>query len=263
MVLVFDAGNTNITIGAFDGGVLAAKWSLNTDVRSTEDEYYIRLSALMELAGINERQIEGAIIGSVVPGVTRTFTRLFRKYFGKEPVTINERTKLGVKNLYKNKSEVGDDRLADAVAAKKMFPGKDAVIIDFGTAVSFEAVNKKGEYLGGAIMPGINLSIRSLYSGTAKLPLVSIKKNGKYIGNTTEKSVNSGIFYSMKASVAAITEGIKKEMKAKNAVILLTGGDASSEFAEGLGKNSVVIDKELTLKGFYEIYKLNKKRLRT
>ncbi len=259
MILVFDVGNTNITIGAFGGGVLAAKWRLNTDMRSTEDEYYIRLSALLKRAGINEREVEGAIIGSVVPAITHTFAHLFRKYFRQEPVVINEKTKLGIKNLYKNKSEVGDDRIADAVAAKKMYPGADVIIIDFGTAVSFEALNKKGEYLGGAIMPGMNLSIKSLYSGTAKLPQISLKKPGKYIGDTTEKSVNSGIFHSMKASVVAVTNGIKKEMKAKNALVLITGGDASLELTQGLGKKNVVIDKDLTLKGFYEIYSLNAK----
>ena len=259
MILVFDVGNTNITIGAFGGGILAAKWRLNTDMRSTEDEYYIKLSALLKRAGINEREVEGAVIGSVVPAITHTFAHLFRKYFRKEPVTINENTKLGIKNLYKNKSEVGDDRLADAVAARKIFPGKDVIIIDFGTAVSFEALTKKGEYLGGAIMPGMNLSLKSLYSGTAKLPQVEMKKPSRFIGDTTKKSVNTGIFHSMKASVAAITAGIKKEMKTKQVKVILTGGDASVELAEGIEAKSLVIDKDLTLKGFYEIYILNSK----
>ncbi|MEI7543054.1 MAG: type III pantothenate kinase [bacterium] len=258
MVIVFDIGNTNITIGVFSGAQLLFDLRLRTNIGYTEDQYFASLKALLKHREIEPNDVEGGIIGSVVPAVTRSITQMFRKYFGKEPILLTSKTKLNIKNLYKNPTEVGDDRLANAAAGRKFFPNKDLIIIDYGTAVTFDVLNKKGSYLGGVIMPGLHLSLKALFSNTAKLPQVELKFPEKIIGNTTEKSIQSGIMNSAISSINSFVKTIKKEMKAPNAQVILTGGDAEIIPLKMLETKKVHVDKDFTLKGFKIIYDLNK-----
>jgi type III pantothenate kinase len=258
MVLVFDIGNTNITIGVFSGAQLLFDLRLRTNIGYTEDQYFANLHILLREREIDRDDIEGGIVGSVVPAVTMTIMDMIRKYFSFEPVVIDESTKLNIRNMYKNPSEVGDDRIADAVAGRTFFPGKDLIIGDFGTANTIEVVDRKGRYLGGIIMPGLNLSLRALFSNTAKLPQVALKFPPKMIGNTTERSVQSGIMHGTVAALNYFIKGIKSELKIKEAQVILTGGDAEKIPLMMIECKKAHVDTHFTLKGFKIIYDLNK-----
>jgi type III pantothenate kinase len=259
MVMVFDIGNTNITIGVFSGEQLLFDLRIRTNMAYTEDQYFASLKTLLKHRDIGPDDIEGGVIGSVVPAVTRAITQMFLKYFGKEPLLITPKTKLNVKNLYKNASEVGDDRLANAAAGRLLFPGRDLIIIDYGTAVTFDVIDKKGRYLGGVIQPGLYLSLKALFSNTAKLPQVELKFPEKIIGDTTEKSIQSGIMNGAVSSINSFVRQIKKELKAPKAQVILTGGDAETIPLSMLEAKNVHVDRDFTLKGFKIIYGLNVK----
>ncbi len=259
MVIVFDIGNTNITIGVFTGAQLLFDLRLRTDIGYTEDQYFASLKALLKHREIETDDIEGGIIGSVVPAVTRAIELMFRKYFGKEALLLTPKTKLNIKNLYKNVSEVGDDRLANAAAGRLFFPGKDLIIIDYGTAVTFDVIDKKGRYLGGVIQPGLYLSLKALFSNTAKLPQVELKFPEKIIGDTTEKSIQSGIMNGAVSGINSFVRLIKKEIKAPKAQVILTGGDAETIPLSMLEAKNVHVDRDFTLKGFKIIYDMNAK----
>jgi len=260
MVIVFDIGNTNITIGVFSGEHLLFDLRLRTDIGYTEDQYFAGLNALLKYREIEPGDIEGGIIGSVVPAVTRSIAQMFRKYFRKEPVLLTPNTKLNIKNLYANPSEVGDDRLANAAAGRVFFPGKDLIIIDYGTAVTFDVLDSKGRYLGGVIMPGLRLSLKALFSNTAKLPQVELKFPEKIIGNTTEKSIQSGIMNGAVSGINSFVKAIKKEIKSPAAQVILTGGDTENIPLTMLDAKNVHVDADFTLKGFKIIYDINKKK---
>lgn len=259
MVIVFDIGNTNITIGVFSGAQLLFDLRLRTNIGYTDDQYFASLKPLLKHREIDTEDIEGAIVGSVVPAVTRAIAQMFRKYFCKEPVLLTPKTKLNIKNLYKNASEVGDDRLANAAAGKKFFPGKDLILIDYGTAVTFDVLDKKARYLGGIIIPGLHLSLKALFSNTAKLPQVELKFPEKIIGNTTEASIQSGIMNGAVANINSFVKAIRKELKSPAAQVILTGGDAEIIPLTMLEAKNVRVDPDFTLKGFKVIYDLNTK----
>ncbi len=258
MVLVFDIGNTNITIGVFSGAQLLFDLRLRTNIGYTEDQYYAHLRTLLNEKQIEKEDIEGGIVGSVVPAVTRTVVEMFKKYFSMMPVLMDQKTKLNVKNRYKNPREVGDDRLANAAAGRTYFPGKNLIIVDFGTGTTFDAVDRKGNYLGGAILPGLHLSLRALFSHTARLPQVELKFPDKVIGNTTETSIQSGIMYGAIASLNYFIKGVKKELGAGSVKVILTGGDAEMIPLKLMDEKNAHVDCDFTLKGFKIIYDLNK-----
>ena len=259
MILVVNVGNTNITCGVFDTEKLVFQIRIRSNINYTEDQYFAVLFAYLQKHGIKEKDIRGGIVGSVVPAVTHIFVHMFKKYFGIKPVLLSD-AKLNIKNKYQRPHEVGDDRLANAVAGRKLFGKQDMVIIDFGTAISFDVLNKKGEYLGGAIMPGLNLSLQALFQKTAKLPQVALDFPKNYIGATTEQSVQSGILYGVVGAIDKILKGIKKELGVKKIKIILTGGDAGKEVAVRMADKDVFIDNNFTLKGFKLIYDLNSKK---
>ncbi|HRU39158.1 MAG TPA: type III pantothenate kinase [Candidatus Goldiibacteriota bacterium] len=256
MVLVFNIGNTNISVGVFEGNSLALHFKIRTNISYTEDQYYAVIHTLLDKEGISETDFEGAVIGSVVPAITHIFEHMLRKYFRLRPVEIAG-SRLNVKNKYKNKGEVGDDRLANAVGARHFFGKRDMVIIDFGTGITLDVVNKKGEYLGGVIMPGLNLSLHGLFSKTAKLPQVKLKYPDHVLGNTTETSIQSGLLNGLTGAINHLIKGIKSEIKAKKIKVIMTGGDADMIPVEEISEKDVVIDKNFTLRGFKLIYDLN------
>jgi type III pantothenate kinase len=257
MILVFNIGNTNISTGAFEGENLALQFRMRTNISYTEDQYFSVVHTLLHNEGIAEDDIEGAIIGSVVPAITHIFEHMLVKYFKIKPVMLSG-VKLNVKNKYKNKNEVGDDRLANAAAGRKFFGRTDMIVIDFGTGITLDVVNKKGEYLGGVIMPGLNLSLQSLFSKTAKLPQVKLAFPPAVLGNTTETSIQSGILNGLIGAINHLVRGIKAELKVKKIQVILTGGDADMIPVKQLVEKNIVVDKNFTLKGFKIIYDLNK-----
>lgn len=258
MILVFNIGNTNISTGVFNGNNLAMQFRIRTNISYTEDQYFAVVYTLLKRQNIEPDDISGAVIGSVVPAITHTFEHMLEKYFKTTPVLITPKTKLNIKNKYRNKEEVGDDRLANAAAARQLFVKKDMVIIDFGTGITFDVVNKKGEYLGGIIMPGLNLSLQSLFLKTARLPQVTLKFPRAVIGNTTETSIQSGILNGLVGGINHLVKNIKTELKAKKIKVILTGGDADMIPAVMLIEKDMYVDNNFTLKGFKLIYDLNK-----
>jgi type III pantothenate kinase len=257
MIIVFNVGNTNISTGLFDSDNLALQFRIRTNIAYTEDQYFAVIYTLLKKEGVEPSDISGAIIGSVVPAITHVFAHMLYKYFGVKPLLLGPKTKLNIKNMYRNKNEVGDDRLANAAAARKAYGKRDMVIIDFGTGITFDVLDKKGQYLGGVIMPGLNLSLNSLFSKTAKLPQVNLQFPPAVVGNTTETSIQSGLLNGLVGSINHITGSIKKELHAKKIKVILTGGDADMIPAGKLAEKGIIVDKNFTLKGFKIIYDLN------
>ena len=257
MILVFNIGNTNITTGVFDNDNLAVRFRIRTNISYTEDQYFAVIYTLLKKEGIEPGDFDGAITGSVVPAITHIFEHMLAKYFKLKPVILSTKTKLNITNRYKTGSEVGDDRIANAAAARQAFGKKDIVVIDFGTGITFDVIDKKGGYLGGVIMPGLNLSLQGLFSRTAKLPQVSLKFPSTVIGGTTETSIQSGLLNGLVGSINYLLKNIKRELKTKKLKVVLTGGDADMIPPDKIDEKDVFVDKNFTLKGFKLIYDLN------
>jgi type III pantothenate kinase len=258
MVLVFDIGNTNITIGGFSGSQLLFDFRLRTNIGYTEDQYFADLNTLLSDREISKSDIEGGIIGSVVPAVTKAVRDMFKKYFSIIPIVMNPEIKLNIKNMYKISSEVGDDRLANAAMGRTIYPKKNLIIVDFGTGTTFDVLDSRGRYLGGAILPGLNLSLKALFSNTARLPQVELKLPDKVIGNTTEASIQSGIMYGAVGAMNFFIKAIKKELKISSVQVILTGGDANRLPLDLIEAKKIHVDTAFTLKGFKLIYDMNK-----
>ncbi|MFP4467210.1 MAG: type III pantothenate kinase [Candidatus Goldiibacteriota bacterium] len=257
MVIIFDVGNTNITIGVFEGEKILFDFRLKTNIGYTEDQYFTHIKALLAENDIDVKDITGGIIGSVVPAITGYFVSMFRKYFKKEPVLINEKTKINFRNRYKNKNEVGDDRLANAAAACRYYAGKDIIVVDFGTTINFDVIKGNGSYLGGVIIPGINMSLHSLSVKAAKLPQIEMKYPKKIVGNTTESSIQSGMLNGTIGAVNYIISGIKKELDLKKVKLIFTGGQMNKCILGKIREKDISEDRDFTLKGFKVIYGLN------
>jgi type III pantothenate kinase len=257
MILVFNIGNTNISTGVFEGENLAMQFRIRTNISYTEDQYFAVIYTLLKKEGIEPSDIEGAIVGSVVPAITHVFEHMLGKYFNVKPIMLAA-ARLNIKNKYKVKDEVGDDRLANAAAGRRFFGKKDMIIIDFGTGITLDVLNRKGEYLGGVIMPGLNLSLQSLFSKTAKLPQVKLKFPASVMGNTTETSIQSGILNGLIGAINHLVAGIKDQLGVKKIKIVLTGGDADMMPLKQIKEKDIIVDKNFTLKGFKVIYDLNK-----
>lgn len=256
-ILVLDVGNSNITAGVFSGDKPACSFRLRTNINFTEDQYYTQIKQLLEINKISVSDIKGAIVGSVVPVITESFTGMIKKYFGFQPVTLGPKAKLNIKNMYRNKNEVGDDRLANAARAYAVNKGKDTIIIDLGTSINFDVVDKKGNFQGGAIMPGINMSLHALFAGTAKLPKINLKYTDMGIGKTTEESISSGVLNGIIGGINETVKMIKKEMKAKDITVIFTGGEVNPLVVKRLDEKRVIKDGDFTLKGFKLIYDMN------
>lgn len=258
MLLAIDVGNTNIVLGVYDGEEPKAYFRLSTSYERSRDEYGVMFLSFLQHKGISVEDIEAVIISSVVPQVMYSLERSVKKYIGKEPIVIDNKTDFGMKILYNNPAEVGADRIVNAYAAKKLY-GTPLIIVDFGTATTFCAVSENGDYLGGAISPGIKISTEALFTRTAKLPRVEISKPDAVIGKNTVESMQSGILYGYVGQVIYIVNKMREEMKAPEARVIATGGLANLIAAE----TDIFFDinGSLTLEGLRLFYYENHAKL--
>ena len=225
MLLAIDIGNTNIALGIFQRKKLLRQWKVKSDREKTCDEYKTLLMELFSLGNIKASEIKDIIISSVVPPLTPVFQGLSRDLFGIRPMIVGPGLKTGLPILYEHPAEVGADRVVASLAAFEKIGGP-AIVVDFGTATTFDAVSSKGEYLGGAIAPGIQSAAESLYLKTAKLPRIEIAKPKQAVGRTTVASMQSGLYFGYIGLVSKIIDVIKNEI-GKNAKVVATGGYAS------------------------------------
>jgi len=259
MLLAIDAGNTNIVFAIHDGDELRHKWRISSSSSRTADEYMVWLTQLMNLENISPTLITGAIIATVVPQALFPLQLLCRRYFNCVALVVGEpEVELGLEVKLDNPSEVGADRLVNAVAAQKKYGGP-MIIIDFGTATTFDVIDDQGNYCGGIISPGVNLSVEALHMAAAKLPRVAVENPGKVIGTGTVTAIQSGIFWGYVSLVEGLVRRIKQEYGQKNGEqnmkVLATGGLAPL-FDEEISEIETV-DQELTTYGLFEIYSRN------
>lgn len=255
MLIVFDIGNTTIGLGIFQGKKLLADWKIKSDRESTADEYGIILCNLLSHHNLSCQKIKGAIISSVVPPLTPIIQTACEKFFGVKPLLVGPGLKTGIPILYENPAEVGSDRIVAACAAYEKYGGP-CLVVDFGTATTFDAISAAGEYLGGAIAPGIQISAEALYLRTAKLPRIEVRKPKSAIGRTTVSSMQSGLYFGYIGLVSNIIAEISKELRIKPKVVA-TGG-----FAELIASEIPAIDFQepnLVLEGLRIIYEKNKR----
>ena len=255
MLICIDIGNTNITFGLYEGETLGPRWRLSTNHERMPDEYGIQLVNLINYKKINTDLITDAIIASVVPPLTPKWVAACENYLKISPIIVASGIRTGVNNLYHEPNAVGADRIVNAVAAFKHYGGP-ACIVDFGTATTFDAISDKGDYLGGAISPGIGIAAEALFQRTAKLPRVDLSRPPAAIGRTTTHSMQSGLLFGYVGLVEGMVKRFKHEL-GDNTKVIATGG-----LSEIIAKETKVIDfiaPWLTLDGLRMIYELNKK----
>lgn len=251
MLLAIDVGNTNITFAVFDGEQVKADWRIGTVVRRTGDEYAALLISLLSEHGLRLAEIDGVIISSVVPAAVDALSRFSRKHLGIEsPMVLSAEMDLGIKVNYHPARDVGADRIANAIAAHAKYGGK-VIVVDLGTGTTLDAVSDDGEYLGGAIAPGIQISLEALFTRAAKLTGVQMIAPDKAIGDTTASSLQSGIIFGFAGMVDALVDKFQSEMGG-GAKVIATGG-----LADVIADHSRTIeccDELLTLDGLRLIY---------
>jgi len=246
MIFVIDVGNTNTVMGIFSGEKMVKDWRIRTERNVTEDEFNVLVMGLLGASDISIKAIEKTIISSVVPPLVKVLDAFCRKYLGRAPHWVDARSAAGMPILYNNPSEVGADRIVNAVAAFHKYH-TSLIVIDFGTATTFDAISARGEYLGGAISPGVMIAAEALYRETSKLPRVEILAPPKaVIGKDTENSIKSGIIYGYAALVDGMVRRMKAEMEAVPKVIA-TGGLAS--LMHDVAETIEAIEPDLTLRG--------------
>jgi len=253
MLLVFDIGNTNIVLGAYEGKELLQHWRISTDRLKTGDEYGMLINNLFTYGGLSIKDIEAVIISSVVPPLVVPLVKMCQRYFSVEPIVVGPGVKTGIFIKYENPREVGADRIVNAVAAHHKFGGP-LIIVDFGTATTFCVIAENGDYLGGAIAPGIGISTEALFQRAAKLPRIELVKPKTVICRNTVTSMQSGIIYGFVGQVDGIVRRMKEEMN-HDAFVVATGGLATLIAAESSTINA--IEHFLTLEGLQIIYELN------
>lgn len=256
MILAVDIGNTNIKIGLFSqDGTLAKSFKMSSDVKRTSDEYVALLLQLMSHAKIDEKSVTGAIVSSVIPQLDYTFTNVINYVFGVKPIVVGVGVKTGIAIRYDFPRELGSDRIITSVAAEKQY-GAPFILVDFGTATTFNVVNERKEFVGGAITLGLKSTIESLSRCTAKLPSVELETPAKTVAQSTGKAIQSGVIFGVVGQVKYILERIKRETGMHNAKVIATGGLA--HIVNDVEPIFTHIDRQLSLKGLYEIYKLNR-----
>ncbi|MGI6119989.1 MAG: type III pantothenate kinase [Desulfosporosinus sp.] len=255
MILVFDVGNTNIVLGVYDQRELIHNWRVSTDKSRTTDEFAVDIKNLFDFYGLTFQAIDAIVISSVVPSLNSALEALARKYFGVEPLVVESGVKTGMPIVYDNPREVGADRIVNAVAAYHKYGGP-LVIVDSGTATTFCVVSKRGEYLGGAIVPGVGISTDALFQRASKLPRVEMVKPTSVIAKNTVAAIQSGIYYGFIGQVDGIVKRMKAELGPETRVIA-TGGLAEMILEES--ETIETVDPLLTLEGLLLIYERNRK----
>ncbi|MGH9631686.1 MAG: type III pantothenate kinase [Bryobacteraceae bacterium] len=253
MLLALDAGNTNITIGVFEKASLTARWRLRTVHDQTADEWGVLLRNLFALASLDLSHVDGIIIASVVPPLDASLAVMARRYFNREPVFVTSHTNTGLKILYDNPRDVGADRIVNSVAAFHKHGGP-CVVVDLGTAITFDAISHKAEYLGGIICPGIGIAIEGLFSKTARLPLVDFREPERLIGTNTVGSIQSGLYYGAVGMIDGIFERLAQELGPETKGIA-TGGQA--DLIVNGSRYLKILDADLTLEGLRLIWERN------
>ena len=257
MLLAIDVGNTNIVLGVFDGQDLVQSWRLQSLRERTADELGLLVDGLFAHSRIERLQVRGVILGSVVPPLTPTVIAMAQRYFGVQTLIVDPSASTGMPILYDNPWEVGADRIVNSVAAYEKF-GRDAqaplIVVDFGTATTFDAVSARGEYLGGAICPGVQISADALFQRAARLPRIDVRKPATIVGRTTVGAMESGLFYGYVGMVEGLVRRMTDELGG-HAVCVATGG-----LADVIAPETPLIqhvDADLTLHGLRIVWERN------
>ncbi|MBI3084389.1 MAG: type III pantothenate kinase [candidate division NC10 bacterium] len=253
MLLALDVGNTNTVIGVFDDKALLTHWRLSTRREGTRDEYAMLIKGLFDFAGLAFQGVSAVIISSVVPPLQGPLEEMARQYFGVEPMVVGPGIKTGMPILYESPRDVGADRIVNAVAAFEAYGGP-CIVVDFGTATTFDAISVRGEYLGGAICPGIGISSEALFQHAAKLPRVDITRPKVIIGKNTVGSMQAGLFFGYLSLVEGIVARMRAELGGRAAVVA-TGGLAELLLTESTAVDHV--DPLLTLTGLRILFERN------
>ncbi|MDF2565844.1 MAG: coaX [Massilibacillus sp.] len=253
MLLVFDIGNSNIVLGAYKDDKLLTHWRISTDRQKTGDEYGMLINNLFNFHGLKMTNIKAIIISSVVPPLVVPLTKMCKRYFNIDPLVVGPGIKTGIRLKYENPREIGADRIVNAVGAYERFGGP-LIIIDFGTATTFCAIAENGDYLGGAIAPGIGISSEALFQRAAKLPRIELITPKSVICRNTVASMQSGIIYGFTGQVDEIVRRMKEEL-GEEAKVIATGGLANLIAKES--KTIDVVEHFLTLDGLNILYKRN------
>lgn len=254
MLLAIDIGNTTIAFGIFDEEMMRATWSIATDIHRTSDEYAVLLLNLLPREGITFADVDNVIICSVVPPLEPIFEKLSEQYFGVMPLIVGPGMKTGVRICTDNPREVGADRVVNAAAAHRLYEGP-VIVIDFGTATTFDAISAEGDYLGGAIAPGIGISSEALFERASKLPRIELIAPQHAIGTNTVATMQSGIIFGYVGLVESLVRRIREELGGK-AWVVATGG-----LADVIAKETKVVDvvnPHITLYGLRLIHELNR-----
>lgn len=255
MILTIDVGNTNTVLGVFEDGILKKYWYISTDKDKTSDEYGILINNLFTYEKIDTEEVKDIAISSVVPPVVTSLTKAVQDFLHIEPLIVGPGVKTGINIKMDNPREVGADRIVNAVAAFDKFGDQPLIIVDFGTATTVDAISGKGDYLGGAIAPGVGISTEALFRHAAKLPRVELIKPGRAIGKNTITAIQSGILYGFVGQVEGLIKQFKKEIGGETYVIA-TGG-----LVNLIAPETEMIDKTepyLTLEGLLCIIGLNR-----
>jgi type III pantothenate kinase len=259
MLLAIDVGNSNIVLGVFDRASLVHSWRLQTLRERTSDELGLLVDGLFAHSRIDRSGVHGVILGSVVPPLTGTMRAMVERYFGVQALNVDPASNTGMPILYDNPSEVGADRIVNAVAAWTRFGGtggRPMIVVDFGTATTLDAITSKGEYLGGAICPGVTISADALFQRAARLPRIDVRKPPRVVGRTTVGAMESGLFY----GYVGMVEGLVRRMDAElggQAICVATGGLADVIAPE----TSLIhhVDPDLTLHGLRLVWERNQR----
>jgi type III pantothenate kinase len=245
MLLALDAGNTNVTIGAFDQTTLVGRWRLRTALDQTADEWGVLMRNLFSLSGLDLGAVDGVIVSSVVPPLDAALAEMAVKYFHRQAAFVTPATDTGVEICVDNASEVGADRIVNSVAAFAKYGGP-CVVVDLGTAITFDVVSNSGRYVGGLIAPGIGIAIEALFAKTARLPLVDFREPEKLIGTNTVANIQSGLYYGTIGMIDGILDRLVAELGPKTRVVA-TGGQARL-ITRG-SRYLTEVDEDLTLDG--------------
>jgi type III pantothenate kinase len=256
MLLAIDVGNTNMVLGVFQNTTLLQSWRLQTQRERTADELGLLVDGLLAHDGVPRSSVRAVIIGSVVPPLTGGAVAMSQKYFGLKPLLVDPERNSGMPILYENPAEVGADRIVNAIAAYDQFGNqkRPLIVCDFGTATTLDAVSPKGEYLGGAICPGVTISADALFQRAARLPRIDVRKPSRVVGRTTVGAMEAGLFYGYVGMVEGLVRRMNDELGG-NALCIATGGLADVIAPEtGLIEH---VDVNLTLRGLRIVWERN------